>query len=110
MSTRKALRALRRMGLKVEPMQGVEEVVFKVGGRELVVEDPQVFVVEMRGQRFFQVLGRLSERKAEIEIPEEDIMLVAQQAGVSREEAEEALRKTGGDLAKAIILLTGGGA
>ncbi len=109
MSTRRALKALKRMGLNVKPMEGVEEVVFRVHGKELVVEDPQVFVVEMRGQKFFQVTGRLTERREEVEIPEEDIMLVAQQAGVSREEAEEALRKTGGDLAKAIILLTGGG-
>ena len=36
MSTRRALKALKRMGLNVKPMEGVEEVIFKVGGKELV--------------------------------------------------------------------------
>ncbi|RLE50960.1 MAG: hypothetical protein DRJ21_01085, partial [Candidatus Methanomethylicota archaeon] len=41
-----------------------------------------------------------------IEIPEEDIQLVAAQAGVSLEEARKALIEAEGDLAKAILSLT----
>ena len=41
----------------------------------------------------------------EIEIPDEDIEMVANTAGVSLEAAEEALRETGGDLAEAILKL-----
>jgi len=38
-------------------------------------------------------------------VTEEDVKLVAEQAGVSLEEAQRALEETGGDLAQAIILL-----
>ena len=41
-----------------------------------------------------------------VQIPEEDVILVAQQANVSLEEARAALEQTGGDLAQAILLLT----
>ena len=41
------------------------------------------------------------------EISEEDVALVAEQAGVSLEEARRALEETGGDIAAAILRLQG---
>ena len=41
----------------------------------------------------------------EISLSDEDIKFVAEQAGVSLEKAREALIKTKGDLAEAILLL-----
>jgi len=38
-------------------------------------------------------------------MPEEDVRLVADQTGKSLEEARKALEESGGDLAKAILLL-----
>jgi nascent polypeptide-associated complex subunit alpha len=38
-------------------------------------------------------------------IPEEDVLLVAQQANVSMEKARTALERSGGDLAQAILML-----
>ncbi len=54
--------------------------------------------------------GKETERKLEteeqkVEIPEEDILLVAQQANVSMEKARAALEATEGDLAQAILNL-----
>jgi nascent polypeptide-associated complex subunit alpha len=43
-----------------------------------------------------------------MEIPEEDVRLVADQTGKSMEEAKKALEETGGDLAKAILLIQSG--
>ena len=45
---------------------------------------------------------------AALTIPEEDVLLVAQQTGVSMERAKNALRDAEGDLAKAILMITTG--
>ena len=86
-----------------------EEVVIKTKDKEIIVQNPEVSVLEVQGQRIFQVVGgEVSEKKREkaISIPEEDVQLVAQQANVSLDQARVALEQAGGDLARAILLLT----
>ncbi|HDN62675.1 MAG TPA: nascent polypeptide-associated complex protein [Candidatus Bathyarchaeota archaeon] len=111
LSPRAAKRMMKRMGLTFDRLEGVKEVVFKMEDKELVVENPEVSVLKVQGQEIFQVAGEVSERSlGEPEeaksFPEEDIQLVAQQSGVSFEEAKAALMECDGDLAKAILLLT----
>jgi len=96
------------MGLSMKPLD-VNEVILKTKDEEIVIEEPEVAVLEVQGQKIFQISGgRISKRKIKrkIEIPEEDVHLVAQQANVSLEEARAALEQTEGDLAQAILLLT----
>lgn len=64
--------------------------------------------MDMKGEKSFQVQGHVEEKALEGGIPKEDIELVAQQAGVSEEEAKKALEETGGEPAEAIIRLMGG--
>ncbi|MEM2341646.1 MAG: nascent polypeptide-associated complex protein [Candidatus Bathyarchaeia archaeon] len=107
-SPREARRMMQRMGLSMSPME-VEEVILKTKDREIIIERPDVAVLEIQGQKIFQISGgRISEKTIErrILIPEEDVHLVAQQANVSLEEARAALEQTKGDLAQAILLLS----
>lgn len=112
-SPREARRLMSRMGVKMENLDGVEEVIIRMSGKELVIEEPNVTVMEIGGQRVFQVVGNVSERKIEgaegvteePKVSEEDALLLASQTGVSIEEAREALKKTGGNLAEALMLL-----
>jgi len=110
--SRRAKRMMRQMGMDMEEVPNVERVILQGKDREIVVEDPAVAVITMSGQKVFQVTGgRITERvlKKEVktpEIAEEDVQLVAQQAGVSPERARAALKEAEGDLAKAILLLT----
>lgn len=107
-SPREARRLMQRMGLSMRPLD-VNEVIMKTANKEIVIEEPEVAVLEVQGQKIFQISGgRISERKIErkVEIPEEDVHLVAQQANVSLEVARAALEQTEGDLAQAILLLT----
>ncbi|MFQ6076346.1 MAG: nascent polypeptide-associated complex protein [Candidatus Bathyarchaeia archaeon] len=110
MSPRDARRMMRQMGLKFDEVRGAYQVVIKTPHREIVIDDPEVAVMEAQGQRVYQVIGGVvSERgvkEGEVRIPEEDIRLVAQQANVTPVEAREALEETGGDLAQAILLLS----
>jgi len=106
---REAKRMMQRMGMSMGAMPDVEQVIFKTSSKEIIVENPDVAVMEMQGQKIFQVTGeRIVEKPIEkaVKIPEEDVQLVATQAGVSLDQARAALEQTKGDLAQAILLLS----
>jgi len=87
----------------------VQEVILRMKDKEITIEGPEVAVLEMQGQRIYQVTGgEITEKAIEkkVTIPEEDVQLVAQQAKVSLEQARAALEQTSGDLAQAILLLS----
>ncbi|MEM1514788.1 MAG: nascent polypeptide-associated complex protein [Candidatus Bathyarchaeia archaeon] len=108
LSPREAKRLMQRMGLSMTPIEA-SEVIIKAKDKEIVIENPKVAVLEVQGQKIFQVAGgKITERSVakKVQILEEDVILVAQQANVSLEEARAALEQTGGDLAQAILLLT----
>lgn len=114
MSPRNAKRMMQRMGMNMGEMPDVKEVIFRTSDKEIVVENPQVAVLDMQGQKIFQVTGEVNERALETQtakatIPEEDAQLVADQTGKSMEDAKRALEASDGDLAKAILLLQTGG-
>jgi nascent polypeptide-associated complex subunit alpha len=57
--------------------------------------------------QIYQIVGgSIEEQNFAKKYSEEDILLVAQQAGVTKEVAEEALKDSDGDLAHAILKLT----
>ena len=103
---------MKRMGLKMEEVPNVVEVTIRTADKVIRISNPSVTKYELQGQNFFQVAGTAEESATEsaaekppVQLPEEDVLLVAQQAGVSPDEAKKALEATGGDLAQAIILL-----
>ena len=114
-------KAMKKMGINVEELGDVREVIIRCSEREIVISNPQVTRIRGAGQESFQVTGQVSERvlsesggvaesgpvvkDIELEIPLEDIKLVCSQTGVSEEDAEEALRLAGGNIAQAIIHL-----
>jgi len=111
MDTRQARRMMQQMGMKVSEIPEVQQVIIKSSGKEIVIERPSVAILDMKGQRIFQIIGEPTERITEAPPPqkstlaEEDIQLVAHQANASLDEARKALEETGGNLAQAILLL-----
>ncbi len=107
-SPREAKRMMQRMGLSMDAIPDVEQVIIKTSSKEILIENPEVAVVDIQGQKMFQVAGgKITEKAVErkLTIPEEDVKLVADQTGKSLEEARRALEECEGDLAKAILLL-----
>lgn len=106
---REARRMMQRMGMSMDAVADVEQVVIKTSVKEITIEEPEVAVLEVQGQKIFQVTGgKITEKAAEHKpsgIAEEDVRLVADQTGKSPDEARRALEESGGDLAKAILLL-----
>ncbi|MDI6847163.1 MAG: nascent polypeptide-associated complex protein [Candidatus Bathyarchaeia archaeon] len=107
-SPREAKRMMQRMGLSMDAIPDVDQVIIKTSSKEITIEEPEVAIMEVQGQKIFQIAGgKITEKVAERKsvIPEEDIRLVADQTGKSPEEARKALEECEGDLAKAILLL-----
>lgn len=117
LDTRRMNAMMKRLGIKVEELRGVKEVIFVLGDKKIVIDNPEVTVMDLQGQKTYQVVGEArevaagrdeEEGKGAPEIPIEDIKMVAEKAGVSEEEARKALEETDGDIAEAIIRLMGG--
>lgn len=104
MNPRQMRQAMKRMGIQQEDLE-VDEIIMKIGDKELVFKNPQVAKVNMMGQETYQVVGEAVEKEIKEEISEEDIKTVMEQAKVSKKEAEKALKETKGDLAEAILKL-----
>jgi nascent polypeptide-associated complex subunit alpha len=105
---REMRRMLDKMGLDMKTVDNVEEVIIKTDKKELYLVKPQVIEMKGKDSTIFQVIATDIEEKQR-EIPsfkEEDIILVMQQANVSREKAISALTESKGDMAQAILSLT----
>lgn len=105
---RKNKRMLERMGLDMTQIPDVEEVIIRTSSKDMIIKEANVSEINAKGMKVFQVMGGDVE-EVEREKPkftEEDVLLVAQQAGVSKEIASVALEENGGDLAQAILQLS----
>jgi nascent polypeptide-associated complex subunit alpha len=104
---RQTRRMLERMGVSMEQIENVEEVIIRMPDKDLVIKNANVSEMKMKGTKMFQVVGddieeRLRERP---KYTREDVLLVSQQANVSEARAEQALKDSDGDLAQAILRL-----
>ncbi len=127
-------RQLQKQGIENMNEINATRVIIQCPDKEIVIENPQVMQLIQQGMTVHQVLGdpvehelssydgeyaeydesgEIEEYEEEIEedmssvggIRTEDIAIVATQAGVTEEEAENALKESDGDLARAILYL-----
>jgi nascent polypeptide-associated complex subunit alpha len=106
---REAKRMMQRMGMSMDAVADVEQVVIRTSSKEITIEQPEVAILAVQGQKIFQVTGgKVTEKAVERKpsgVADEDVKLVADQTGKSEEEARRAIEESEGDLAKAILLL-----
>ena len=115
MNPREQKRMMQRMGMNMDSVADVQQVIIRTSGKDIVIDEPEVAILEVQGQKMYQIIGGQvseqapSQRGATAAVAptfsEEDVQLVADQTGRSLEKAKEALEECGGDLAKAILLL-----
>ncbi len=107
---RQMRRMMDKMGLDMQEIPNVQEVIIKTDKKEMILSKPQVTEMKSKDSSIFTVTADGYEEK-ELEVPifsDEDVQLVCQQAGVDEEKAKNALAEAKGDLARAILLLTTG--
>jgi nascent polypeptide-associated complex subunit alpha len=99
---------MKQMGIDIEELDA-EEVVIRTADEELVFTDAEVQRMDAQGQQTYNIVGQPETREraspsaieAEEEstddgIPQEDIQMVADKAGVSAARAREALEAAEG--------------
>ncbi len=104
MNPKQLQKLMRQMGMSMEQLEGVEEVVIRTADKEYCFADAEVNVMEVKGDKTYQVSGtpEIVDRMSE-----NDVALVAEKTGKSTDEARAALKKADGDIAQAIIDLSG---
>jgi nascent polypeptide-associated complex subunit alpha len=124
--SRQMRRKMQQQGIDMDQIEATK-VIIEGPDKTLVINQPEVILMKQAGQEIYQVVGTAEEfspeeiaiaEKTELEalesvedselkptITENDIMLVAAQANVNKEEAESTLIECNGDIAKAILLL-----
>jgi nascent polypeptide-associated complex subunit alpha len=118
---RQMKQAMRKMGISTEELTDVQEIVILTKTKEYVFKEAEVTIMTVQGQKTFQVVGEPEVRPrsagtaipnatapAEAGLPEEDVTLVMEQTGASREKAIEALKSTDGQPAEAILKIMAG--
>ena len=95
-------RMMKQMGIKNDELNA-SKVIIELEGKKLIFENPSVQLMEMQGQKTYTVIGNPKEESA---IPKEDIEMVAEQTGKSKEEAQKALKENEGNIAEAISSLS----
>ncbi len=119
MNPKQLAQMMKQFGIKSEEVSAEKVVIYRKDGSQFSISEPQVVAMEIQGQKSFQVQGKISEGGSGSSAPESpafspsnndvasfenDVKLVMEQAKVSREEAEQALKETKGDLAAAIMM------
>jgi len=89
--------------LKMEDVPSTE-VIIKTESGDIIITEPSVQRMKVQGKDTFQISGTVVEQET-IEVSEEDIKMVMDQAGCNEDEALEALGESNGDIAGAILLL-----
>ena len=107
LDNRQSRRMLEKMGLNLEEMPEISEVVIKTKEKDIIIKSPQVSKLKSKGIDMYQIMGNDIEEviKEDSKISEEDVLLVSQQANVNIEIAKNALEESNGDLAQAILKL-----
>lgn len=108
MNPRQMKKLMKQLGIKMEELEEVEEVVLRMKGKEIILKEPTVTVMVVQGEKTYQIIPGSEEVREVLEISEEDIRLVMEQAGVDYNTAKKALEEAKGDLAEAILKLTEG--
>jgi nascent polypeptide-associated complex subunit alpha len=119
--------AMKRQGIDMDSVDGVEKVVVLTRDKEIVFDRPEVTAIKAQGMVTYQVVGTPKERArsaaaaatageevsgedlvgaiASTKYSEEDVELVMGQTGASEEAARTALDACEGEVAEAIMKL-----
>ena len=122
--SRQMRRRMQQQGIDMDQLDATRVIIERTNG-SLIIEHPEVILMKQMGQEIYQVIGEAheaSEGELLIEesenvqetiedselkpsITDNDVMLVASQANVDKEEARAVLNECEGDIAKAILYL-----
>ena len=92
---------MKQMGIATKEVPATK-VIIETPEERIIIDAPQVMEITAQGESTFQVSGIVKREEA---ISEEDVKLVMEKTGATREEAAHALKQSKGDIAEAILSL-----
>ena len=104
MDPRQLKNMMSRMGIKSSDIDALR-VTIECRDKDIVIEQPQVTLIEAQGVKTFQIAGPTSERQklVKAEINQEDVDTVKAQTGIDDDAlVRKTLEETNGDIAAAI--------
>ena len=93
---------LRQFGIESKEIEA-KQVLIYTNSSIIKIEQPSIIEFKIKNEINYQISGKISKEPI---INEEDIALVMEKTSASREEAIQALKNSGMDIAKAILELT----
>ncbi len=108
---------MQQMGIKNTEVKATRVIIESEDGN-LVVENPQVTMIEMGGQKSLQVIGEIQQQapgesssagsSQSKTVEKSDVEIIMEKASCSKEAAEKALKEANGDMVEAIMLIEAG--
>ncbi len=93
--------AMKKLGIKQEDIGASRVIIETLDNKKIIINHPAIQKIDMAGNVSFQISGDISEEK----FSDEDINIVVEQTGASKDKAKRSLEKNNGDLAKTILEL-----
>lgn len=95
---------MRQFGIRQEPIDA-KQVIIRCEDKDIVLDSPEVVLVNMQGNKSFQISGDFHEEKKDSlpEINEDDVNTVKEATGLDSEICKEKLVENKGDIAKTIM-------
>ena len=94
-----------KMGISQSEIDSSKVIIEQADGNKIIFENPSVTKMTIQGQDMYQIQGEPKEESEEVGISQEDIQTIIEKTGVDEAKAKETLEKTG-DLAEAIMELS----
>lgn len=99
---------MKQMGMSQDEIAATR-VSIETADKVFIFDSPSVIRIKMKGDETFQLSGsyRVEDVSVKVEISDDDVAMVAEQGNVSVNEARVALEKAKGDIAQAIVDISG---
>lgn len=101
---RRMKQMMRQFGIKQEPIDA-KQVIIRCEDKDIVLDNPEVVLVNMQGNKSFQISGSFREEKKDSapDIEDDDVNAVADATGKDFDICKEKLIDNKGDIAKTIM-------
>ena len=107
MNPRKMKQMMNKLGMEMEPLEGVERIVISTEAGNYIFDGAEVVAMTMQGVKTFQITGEPRFEPKALPISDDDVKLVMEQTKAPEEKVRRTLAETKGDIAEAILRLQG---
>jgi nascent polypeptide-associated complex subunit alpha len=99
--------AMKQMGISQQEIEASKVIIEKTDNTKIILNNPSVTKMKIQGNEMYQISGDETQESEAPTISEDDIKQVVEKTGCTENQAREVLESVNGDLAEAILELSG---